>query len=104
MWSKPGTMSGAPGRARRGASVEIEPSTSDAPVDCFAEQRVGVTDLREILGMPDEQQVARPLQLGVATEERTLCVLVEVDDDVAAEDGVERALHRQRVHEIQLAE
>ena len=54
--------------------------------------------------MPEEQDVTRPLQRSHACEQRALRVLVEIDDDVAAEDRIERSAHRPLVHQVELLE
>src|SRR6185437_5378134 len=54
--------------------------------------------------MAEEQQIPGALQARDAREQAALRVLVEVDDDVAAEDQIQRPLHGQRMHEVQLLE
>src|SRR5579871_2925146 len=96
---KPGMAGGQDepwlGRAAAGTSVP--------PVDGLADQRVGIRDAVQALGVAEEQHVSRALQLRHAREQLALRVLVEIDDDVAAEDRVERPLHGERMHEVELA-
>src|SRR5688500_9877107 len=54
--------------------------------------------------MAEEQEVPGTLHGGHALEQRALRFLVEVDDHVTAEDGVEGTLPRPFVHEVQLLE
>src|SRR5215469_18183771 len=54
--------------------------------------------------MTEKEQIARTLQAGDACEKLPLCLLVEVDHHVAAEDRIQRSFHRQRMDEIELLE
>ena len=77
---------------------------SSAAVDSPADQLVLVADAVQAFRVSEEQDVTRALQRGHALEQRALRVLVEIDDDVAAEDRVERTAHRPLVHEVELLE
>src|SRR5450631_4169837 len=54
--------------------------------------------------MPDEKPATRILHFGEAVEQRALCVLVEIDDDIAAKYDVKRPFHRPWIDQIQLFE
>src|SRR5262249_43392990 len=73
-------------------------------VDSLADEGVRVGDFEHAFGMPDEQDVLRPLQAREPLEQAALRFLVEVNHNIAAEDDIQRAAHGQLMHQVELLE
>src|SRR6185312_9791042 len=85
--SKPGNAAGCVRAASAndtGSAPPVPPS--DAPVNGLTDEAIVVADLEEALGVAEEEQIAGALQPGDARKELPLGILVEIDDDVPAED------------------
>src|ERR1035438_3284615 len=77
---------------------------SDAPIDRAADQLVAFADPVHALGVAQEQNGSRRLQLRHAFEQRALGFHVEINHHIAAENSVKRSAHRPLVHQIELLE
>src|SRR5580704_12423734 len=100
MWENPGSI----GIGSTGAVLFRKAFMSGASVDRLADRRVALGHLEKALRVAEEQQVAGALQCCDAGKQLALGVLVEIDHDVPAEDGIQWAFHGQRMHEIELLE
>src|SRR6185312_1476750 len=91
------------GGSLRAARWSISPM-SGAPVDGSADQGVVLRHLEEALRVAQEQELSGTLQPRDSREQVALRLLVEVDDHVATENGLQWSFHRQRMHQVELLE
>src|SRR5579871_7010788 len=73
-------------------------------MDRMPDQPIARAYVQERLGVAENQMIVRALQSRHALDDVALSLSVKVDDDVAAQNDIERTSHRPVIHEIETAE